>query len=268
MTHLGSQLFDRAQCFDRFVSLPLRGAGQCIDTFGRRTDLFHQLREPLNHEVERVGHVPEHVCCHLTTFSQVSLTDVRHQNEEDHQPLLQLVALTFRLLEGRRNIVQHGIERCGQLSDFVFRLDLGTDFIVTAGGHLGDSRDMDQILRKEIDDPICDTNSEDHRDESAEDKDHCSDKAGTLRIVVEILRHFFHVQYLFTIKFDDLLECRLQVHRQGQDPEVPQVLSLCRVLRLPETIGQRTQRSIGRLEILRDGRLQNRQVFCLVTTRS
>ena len=229
---------------------------------------FSNCPNRLNHEVEPVREVAEHVGRHLTALRQVSLTDVRDQDQEAHQPLLQLVAFTFRLREGRRNVVQHGIERCGQLSEFVLRLDLGADFIVAAGGQLGDLRDMDQVLREEIDNPIRDADSEDHRDESAEDEDHHSDEAGSLRIVVEILRHILHVQYLFTIAFDDLLEYRLQIHRQGQDPEVSHVLSLCRGQRLPETIGQRTQGSIGRLEVLLDGRLQNRQVLCLVTTRS
>ena len=92
--------------------------------------------------------------------------------------------------------------------------------------------------------------------------------AKVLGIFVEVLRHIMQVQYLFMVACDDLIEWRLQVHPQGQDPEVSHVLSLCRRQVLPETIGQRTQRSFGLLEVLLDGRFQNREVLRLVTARS
>ena len=94
-----------------------------IDAFGRLTDLLEQLSEPRDHEVEGVGEVAEHVGRHFTSLGQVSFTDVRHQHEELHQPLLHLVAFFFRLHQGRDS-VQHGVERRGHLAQFVLGRNL------------------------------------------------------------------------------------------------------------------------------------------------
>ena len=231
-------MFDRAQCLDRFVGLLLRGSGHLIgvfskrtgrfiDAFGSLTDLFHQLRKPLNHEVERVGHVSEHVGCHFTTLRQVSLTDVRHQDEEDHQPLLQLVAFAFRLREGRRNVVQHGVEPGRHLTDLLFRRHFGARLIVAGGGQLRDLCDMSQIFREELGNPIPDAESKGHRDESSDNHDDRTVGGQGLGIFVEILRHIVQIQYLLVVACDDLIEWPLQIHPQGQDSEFPHVLCLC-----------------------------------------
>ena len=108
-------------------------------TFGRLTDLFEQLSEPGDHEVESVRQVAEHVGRHFTALREV--TDIRHEDKEVHQTLLHLVAFAFRRHQ-RRNTVQHGVERGGHLAQLVLGRDLRAGLIIAARRLLRDAGDL------------------------------------------------------------------------------------------------------------------------------
>src|ERR1700704_2507750 len=113
---------------------------------------------------------------------------------------------------------------------------------------------MAEVLRKELGNPVPDSESDHHRNESADDQaDRTAERRG-LGIFVEILRHILQIQHLLVVTCDDLIEWLLQIHPQIQDSQVSQVLSLCRSQRLSKTIGQRTQRSFSLLKVLLNGR--------------
>ena len=127
---------------------------------------------------------------------------------------------------------------------------------------------MAQVLRKELGNPIPDSQSDRHRNESADGQaDRASERRG-LGIFVKILRHVLQVQYLFLVTCDDLIEWLLQIHPQCQNSQVSHILGLCRRQGLSETIGQRTQRAFGLFEVTFNGRFQDRKVLLLITARS
>ena len=177
--------------------------------------MLQQLAEPNDHQVESVGQVAEHVCRYLTTFGQVAFTDVRDQDQEAHQPLLHIIALRLRRHKGR-HAVQHDIERCGDLSEFVLRRDLRTGVVVAACRQLHGVCDMSNTQRQLVPHPVSECQTQGHAEDTASDQHERSGGSQGLSIFIQVLGNLFHVHDLLILASDHRLEGRLQVYREGQ----------------------------------------------------